>query len=746
MEERIQKLIEEMSLEEKASLCCGAKYWNTKGIERLGIPSISVADGPHGVRYVEKLQERTSRPATCFPTASALAASWDPELIAKVGKALAEECKHFGVDILLGPGINLKRTPLCGRNFEYFSEDPYLTTELAVSYIKAIQEEGVGTSLKHFACNNQENKRFYIDAQVEERTLRELYLTTFEKVVKRAQPWTVMCAYNKVNGTFASENSYLLKELLKEEWGFEGLVVSDWGAVHDRVKGLKAGLDLEMPGPSPVNNQKILEAIKDGLLTIEELNETVIRILKVVFKVEAKQTGFSVDFKGHHQLTREIAADSMVLLKNDGNILPLNRSNEEGVIAVIGRLAKGPVFEGGGSSRVNPTMVDIPLDEIEKLSGEREVLYTPGYPGDNSSSDEMIKEALDYAKKAAVAIIFAGLPSGTESEGYDRDSLSLPANQVKLIKEVSKIQPDTIVVLQNGSPVVMDEWVDDVPAIVEAYLAGQASGGAIADILFGVVNPSGKLAETFPRKLEDTPACINYPGDDGKVYYGEGIFTGYRYYDKKGIEPLFPFGHGLSYTTFEYSDLRIKGSRIKKGEDLNISLSIKNNGKIIGKEVIQVYAGKRETEVLRPPKELKGFKKIELRPGESKEVSFRIRTAELAYYDTAVRGWVTEPGYYDILIGSSSRDIRLQGEVFVEENRDYRRLTADNPPIEWLQDKKGRSIFKDVLSEEQFKYVNDTVVNRFVLDKPLFRLNHLSKGYIKEEQVKEILKEYDNIM
>ena len=509
----IQSIISQMTLEEKAALCTGASAWTTTPVERLGVPEMIVSDGPHGVRRVPDVHAMMmeSLPATCFPTASCLASTWDVELIHKMGEALAEECIALNVDVLLGPGANMKRSPLGGRNFEYFSEDPYLAGEMAANFINGVQSRGVGTSLKHYAANNQEFQRFSISAEIDERTLREIYLVAFEKAVKQAQPWTVMCSYNKLNGTFASEHYHLLTEILKNEWGFEGLVVSDWGAVRDRVAALKGGLDWEMPGPQERRVKAVVDAVNSGELDEAVLDESVRRILRIVFKAsETPKTG-KFDIDAHHELARKIASEGMVLLKNNG-ILPLKGQQH---IAVIGRSAETAHFQGGGSSHIHPTKVAMPYKELQARAEDSELTYAEGYPGDNSFNQGMIDQAVGLAQSADVAILYIALPSFKESEGYDRPDLDLTDQQIALIKAVSKVQKHTVVVLNNGAPVAMSAWIDDVDAVLESWMMGQAGGAAVADVLFGRVNPSGKLAETFPLKLSDTPAHINWPGGAG---------------------------------------------------------------------------------------------------------------------------------------------------------------------------------------------------------------------------------------
>ena len=692
MAKDIKSIISKMTLEEKAALCTGASNWSTTPIEHLGIPEMIVSDGPHGVRRVADVRSmgQKSLPATCFPTASCTASTWDVDLIKQMGIALAEECIALNVDVLLGPGVNMKRSPLNGRNFEYFSEDPFLAGELAANFINGIQSKGVGTSLKHYAANNQEFQRFSISAEIDERTLREIYLPAFEKAVKQAQPWTVMCSYNKVNGTFASEHHQLLTEILKEEWGFEGLVVSDWGAVRNRVSALKAGLDWEMPGPQDLRVKAVVEAVRSGDLSESTLDESVRRILRIVFKAKetAKGNG-TFDVDAHHELASKIATEGVVLLKNDG-LLPLKDHQH---IAVIGRSAETAHFQGGGSSHINPTRVAMPYKELQARAENAELTYAEGYPTDNSFQQGMIDDAVKLAQSADVALLYIALPTFKESEGYDRHDLDLTLQQIALIKAVSKAQPKTVVVLNNGAPVAMSEWIDDVSAVLEGWMMGQAGGAALADILFGRVNPSGKLAETFPLKLTDTPSHINWPGGAGKVHYGEGIFIGYRYYDAKEIPVLFPFGHGLSYTTFEYSNAKVSSNNFKDVDGLTISVDVKNTGKLAGKETVQVYVHDQKSDLIRPVKELKGFAKVELQPGETKTVSIHLDFRAFAYYHPEHRQWITENGDFDILIGASSADIRSRLTTTLQSTLDLPCiLDIESTLREWMADRRGRQV------------------------------------------------------
>ncbi len=694
----ITNVIKKMSLEEKAALCTGAGPWTTTPVERLGVPEMTVTDGPHGVRRVEDIQSfiTASLPATCFPTATCMASTWDVDLVHQVGAAIAEECIALQVGVVLGPGANMKRTPLCGRNFEYYSEDPYLAGEMAAGFIQGVQSKGVGTSLKHFAANNQEYQRSTISSEVDERALREVYLPAFEAAVKKAKPWTVMCSYNKINGTYAAENHWLLTEILRDEWGYEGFVVSDWGAVHDRVEALKAGLDLEMPGPRERRVKAVVDAVRSGKLDEKVLDEAVRRVLEIVFKAAATKKGGEFDIAGHHALARRVAAEGMVLLKNNG-ILPLKNRKR---LAVIGRSAQEAYYQGGGSSHINPIRLDNPFEELQKMAGDCTLSYAEGYRGDESFDQALIDEACNNARSADAALLYIALPATKESEGFDRPDLDLTTQQVALIKAVTAVQPDTVVVLNNGAPVVMSAWLDGTAAVLDAWMMGQAGGGAIADVLFGVVNPSGKLAETFPLRLEDTPACINYPGENGAVRYGEGIFIGYRYYDAKKVPTLFPFGYGLSYTTFDYHNLRVSSQTFRDVDGLTVSVDVTNTGKTTGKEVVQVYVHDQKSKLARPPKELKGFAKVELQPGETKTVSVSLDFRAFAYYHPAYKQWITEDGEFDILIGASASDIRSATTVSLQSTLELPSiLNRDSTLREWTQDPRGMSVLASLYQQ-----------------------------------------------
>ncbi|MFB0537758.1 MAG: glycoside hydrolase family 3 C-terminal domain-containing protein [Anaerolineae bacterium] len=694
----ISNLIEKMTLEEKAALCTGATPWTTTAVERLGVPEMTVADGPHGVRHAADVNNlvAASLPATCFPTASCTASTWDVDLLREMGQALAEECIALKVDVVLGPGTNMKRSPLGGRNFEYFSEDPYLAGQVAAAFIEGVQSKGVGTSLKHYAVNNQEFRRMTISAELDERTLREIYLSAFETAVKKAKPWTVMCAYNKVNGSYCSENHKLLTEILKEEWGFEGLVVSDWGAVHDRVTSLEAGLDLEMPGPKPRRTKAVVEAVRSGKLSESVLKEAVRRILEIVFKAAETPKGGNFDIDAHHALARRVAAEGMVLLKNDG-LLPLKNPQH---IAVVGRAAQTAHFQGGGSSHINPTRVDSPFKELQKLAGNAELTYAEGYLANGESNQALIEQAIKSARSADVALLYIALPESKESEGYDRPDIDLTPQQIALIKAVTAVQPKTVVILNNGAPVAMGDWIDGAAAVLEAWMMGQAGGGAIADVLYGRVNPSGKLAETFPLRLADTPAHLNFPGENGEVRYGEGLFIGYRYYDARQIPVQFPFGYGLSYTTFAYGNPKVSTTSFKDVDGVTVSVEVTNTGEVAGKEIVQVYVHDHKSGLVRSPKELKAFAKVALKPGETKTVSLHLDFRAFAYYHPAYRQWITEDGEFDLLIGASSADIRCTQTVTLQSTLELPSLLDRESTLrDWLEDRRGQHVFGPLLQQ-----------------------------------------------
>jgi beta-glucosidase len=757
---RANRLVAEMTLEEKALLLSGDGWWKTHALVRLRIPSISMTDGPHGLRKVEGGGLSTSVPATCFPTASALASSWDTALIREVGIALARESQASDVQILLGPGVNMKRSPLGGRNFEYFSEDPLLAGKMAAAYIQGVQSQGVGTSLKHFAANNQEFERMAASSNLDERTLHEIYLPAFEIAVREAHPWSVMAAYNPVNGVHAAENGILLREILRSRWGFRGFVVSDWGAVHDRVKGIEAGLNLEMPGSGDFNRNKIIDAVRNGNVAPGVLDEVVEELLAVILEAEeGRRTGATFDMTLHDALARKTAGESLVLLKNTEGLLPLDFAGLR-TIAIIGAFAKLPRYQGAGSSQVNPTRVSTAYDELLKLAnGGVEFLYSAGYTDEGATTDELLAQAVGQAKRSQVAIVFAGLPDSFESEGFDRTSLDLPAGHNRLIEAVSGAQANAVVVLMNGSAISMP-WVDQVKAIVEAWLGGQAGGGAIADVLTGKINPSGKLSETFPARLEDTPPYPDFPARDKQANYGEGIFIGYRYYDARKIAPLFPFGFGLSYTTFDYSDLRLNAASMRDAERLGVAVRVRNTGRVAGKEVVQLYIHEQRTQAVRPEKELKAFAKVALEPGEEKIVEFELSQRDFAYYDVSLRGWAVNGGKFDVLVGGSSNALGLKQTIEVTATeRPERRLTRDSLLKEFATHPKGKAFYGELVEafglgnpaeqpkedsnltpeEATTKRKSDMAVKAFLDDMPVYKVCAFSEGRFAEKRLEEIL-------
>ncbi len=613
-----------------------------------------VSDGPHGLRKQDVDNEmagaQDSITSVCFPAACATACSFDRELMEELGSTLGKECRAEGVAVILGPAVNIKRSPLCGRNFEYISEDPYLAGELASAYINGVQKEKVGTSIKHFAANNQEYCRLTNSSEVDERTLREIYFPAFETAVKKADPWTFMCSYNRINGVHSSENPWLLNTVLRDEWGYKGLVMSDWGAVNDRVKGLPAGLDLEMPGANRANNARLTEAVKNGTIPMDALDEAVRRVLTLAQKgIEGGRIGV-FDRAADHEKAVQIAEECMVLLKNDGQ-LPL-AENEK--VLFVGGFAKEPRFQGGGSSHIYSYLVENAFDTAAAFA---KVTYAKGFTATEDVYDEeLAKEAVEAAKAAEKVVVFAGLPECIESEGFDRRDMKLPACQNRLIAELLAVNPNITVVLHNGSPVELP-WTEEVPAIFEAYLAGEGSGRAVVNLLYGKANPSAKLAETFPMKLSDNPAYVNFPGTREKVEYREGIFVGYRYYDTKEQTVRFPFGHGLSYTTYTYSNLRVSSDTMKSGGQLNVQIDVTNTGAYAGKEIVQLYVKDNTGSAIRPAKELKGFARVALASGETKTVDFTLDERAFAWYNTATGSWYAANGDYTILVGRSSREM-----------------------------------------------------------------------------------------
>ncbi len=752
MKTRIESLLTQLTLEEKAALCSGQNNWSSQPIERLNIPSIYMTDGPHGLRREADDGFGNSLPATCFPTAACLASSWNTDLLTRVGEAIGKECQTQGVQILLGPGANIKRSPLNGRNFEYFSEDPIVSGEMAAALISGIQSQGVGTSLKHYVANNQEFERMSINAQVDERALREIYLAGFEIAVKKAQPYTLMCAYNKINGVFGSENTYLLHDILKKEWQYKGIVMSDWDAVHDRVAGIKAGLHLEMPGNEGVNDRKIIEAVRNGNLDESRLDEVLTEWLNIILTLQdAKQENATFNTKEHHQLAQEAASEGIVLLKNEANLLPLD-TQKTASIAVIGQFSQQPRFQGSGSSRVIPTDVDNLFDSLSAQLPNGNLTYAAGYDKAHKVDDQLISEAVKTAQNSELAIICVGLPESFETEGIDRKHIKLPESHRTLVEQILKVQPNTIVILTNGSPVEMP-WLNEASTVVEGWLFGQGGGAAMANILTGKINPSGKLTETFPIRLEDSPSFLHFPGTAKEVKYSEGIFVGYRYFEKKKIKPLFPFGHGLSYTTFEYSNLMVSNSKIADNGLLIVQFSITNTGKTTGKESAQLYIQDVESSIIRPEKELKHFAKIALAPNETKEIKFELNRRDFAFYDPISKSWKVEKGNFNLLIGASSTDIRLQKTIHIH--------TVHNqlPPLdqystikEFLAHPVGQPlvqpIYEDLLAFATRSVPDDQPekqqeIKQFFVyifnDMPFYKIEAVSNGRISEAQLQEIL-------
>ena len=690
------EILNAMTLEEKAAFCSGRDFWKTKAIERLGIPSVMMCDGPHGLRKQEgegdHLGINESIQTVCYPTASALASSFDRDVMKRLGEALGKECQAEHVAMLLGPGLNIKRSPLCGRNFEYFSEDPYLAGQMGAAYVKALQNEGVAACAKHFACNNQETRRMSGSSELDERTLHETYLPAFEAVVKEGGTRSIMCAYNAINGTYCAENRMLLNDILRGMWGYKGFVVTDWGAVKDRARGIQAGLDLEMPGGPNATGEEIVKAVKEGTLSEADLDQAVLRLLAFVSEsVENQKENAVIDRDACRRLARELAGECAVLMKNNG-ILPLK---EDQKAAFIGEFAQRPRYQGAGSSHIN---VPHPVSACEAAEG-KDVVFARGYDAHSEESDAgMLREAVEAAKNADVAVVFAGLPDAFESEGGDRKHMRLPANQNELIAAVAAVNPHTGVVLHGGAPVELP-WLENVEALLCMYLGGDQTGAAAADLLYGKVNPSGHLAETWPVRLQDNPSYLNFPGEDGVVTYAEGIFAGYRYYDKKELRVNFPFGHGLSYTQFEYSDLTVSSDRIRDTEPLTVSVRVKNTGGVPGKTAVQLYVGDAESTVRRPVRELKAFEKILLNPGEEKTVSFVLDKRAFAYWEPKIHDWFVESGDFRVEIGDSSRDIRQSAAVNVEGTVQIPFTIDKNTPIaKLMKHPKGAAFIQQMMA------------------------------------------------
>lgn len=705
--EEIQNLILQMTLEEKAGMCSGADFWHLKGVERLGIPSVMVTDGPHGLRKQaeggDHLGINGSEKAVCFPAGCATAASFDRELIKRQGETIGHECQAMNVSTILGPAMNIKRSPLCGRNFEYYSEDPYVSSELAAALIEGVQSRNVGTSAKHFLANNQEKRRMTNSSDVDERTLREIYLASFEGAVKKAKPWTVMSSYNCINGEFVGDSYEYLTKILRDEWGFDGYVVSDWGAVNDRVKALKAGLDLEMPHGSDENDEMIVKAVKSGDLDEKILDLTCERILDIIFRYTQNRDETAVfDYEKDHETAAEVESECMVLLKNENNILPLDASKK---IAFIGKYAKTPRYQGGGSSHINSWKVESALDAAKSIPQLANVTFAEGY---QDEKDEVVKELQDEAVKTAadadIAVLFIGLPDNFESEGYDRKHMNLPNCQNELVQKVLEVQKNVVIVLHNGSPVIMP-WKDSVSGILEAYLGGEAVGRATAEVLAGIKNPCGRLAETFPLRLEDTPCYLTYGKGFDNAEYQEGVFVGYRYYTSRKMETAFPFGYGLSYTTFEYSDIQLDKKEMSDKDTVEVNVKVKNTGNRAGKTVVQLYVEAPETEVVRPVRELRGFEKIFLEAGEEKTVTFTLDERAFAYWNTLSHDWYAEEGIYKVMIGENADQMCAGEEITVHPTKELPKTYSLNTCLgELMRDPKAQAVmgpFMQGMSQNQ---------------------------------------------
>ncbi|MFC6879118.1 glycoside hydrolase family 3 C-terminal domain-containing protein [Actinomadura yumaensis] len=697
-----------LSLEERASLTSGAGTWTTAAVPGT-VRSLTFADGPHGLRRPvegqgDALGLNDSVPATCFPPAVALGSSWDPALARRVGAALAREASALGADVVLGPGINIKRSPLGGRNFEYLSEDPHLTGVMGAAVVRGIQSLGIGASVKHFAVNNQETDRMRVSADVDERTLREIYLRAFEHVVREARPYTVMCSYNRLNGVYVSEDRGLLTDVLRGEWGFDGLVVSDWGAVNDRAAALAAGLDLEMPPTG--TDAEIVDAVRGGRLDEAAVTRAADRLLGLARRVERAERHDGWDVRAHHDLAREAAAASAVLLKNDGGVLPLDPGAAQRV-AVIGELARTPRYQGGGSSHVVPTRLDTAWDALRGAVGEATALtFAPGYRlggapaaedgGAAPAGAELLAEAVEAARGADVALVFLGLPDHAESEGFDRTTLDLPRDQIDLVRAVARVCPKVVAVLANGGVVTVSEWRDSAAAILEGWLLGQAGGSAVADLLLGARSPSGRLAETIPHRLADVPSYLHFPGADGHVPYGEGVYVGYRHHDTLGTDVAYPFGHGLTYTRFEYSDLSVR----ETGHDAwRVEATVANAGDRAGQEVVQLYVAFDEEHPTRPRHELRGFAKVALEPGASTRVSFTLDGRGLARWSVSRHGWRVAAGPFAVEVGASSRDVRLRAELTARGDGAAEPLGRMSTLGEWLDHPVGGPLLRRRLRE-----------------------------------------------
>ena len=751
VKDRVEDLLKRMTLEEKASLCSGLDFWHTKGVERLGIPSEMVSDGPHGLRKqddkADHLGINDSIQAVCFPAGCATASSFNRELVTKLGETLGEECQAENVSTILGPAMNIKRSPLCGRNFEYYSEDPLVSTEMAGALVHGVQSKHIGTSPKHFMANNQEYHRLTSSSEMDERTMREIYLASFEGMVKKEKPWTIMNAYNKLNGTYLCENKEMLTDVLRREWGFDGYVMTDWGAMNDRVEALKAGCNLEMPSCEGATDVEIVAAVQDGTLDESVLDKSCEEYLNVIFKYEENRDKNAVfQHEKDHETAREIEEECIVLLKNEDALLPLSADKK---VAFIGKYAEEPRYQGGGSSHINSFKTESAMDAVEFLATVKKenITFAKGFDDVEDKVDEALAaKAVEAAANADVAVIFAGLPDSFESEGYDRKHLGMPNCQNALIEAVAEAQPNTIVVLHNGAPIEMP-WLGKVKAVLEAYLGGQAVGGAVVNVLYGNANPSGRLAETFPLRIQDTPCYLNYGGEHDKSVYSEGVFVGYRYYTSKEMEVLFPFGYGLSYTTFSYGNLTVDKKEFKESEKLLVSVDVTNTGACTGKEVVQLYVAPKGGTIIRPVRELKAFEKTELAPGETKTVTFELDSRAYAYWNTEIHDWHVETGAYEIQICRNAQEVLLSEEVQVESETVLPKVYTLNSTMgEIMADPKGKAILEQAMgemegmdgesTEEQMQddsgVINDEMMAAMMEAMPLRQMLSFVPGVTKE--------------
>ncbi len=756
----IPDLLSKLTLEEKAALCTGQTNWHTAAVERLGIPSMMMTDGPHGLRKQKgshgELGILESEPATCFPSAAGLGSTWDRELLGKVGEALGVETAAHSVGVLLGPGINLKRTPLCGRNFEYFSEDPYLTGQMAAPLITGVQSKGVGTSVKHYAANNQETDRMTISVEVDERTLREVYLRPFEHVVRETQPWTIMCSYNQINGTFAAENHWLLTEVLRDDWGFDGLVVSDWGAVNDRPTAIAAGLDLEMPSSNGNGPRLVVDAVNNGTLSMQELDLAVTRVLEMVARATA--TPVPADYDAHHALARVAAAQAAVLLKNEGDVLPLAEGSFADDAVVIGELARTPRYQGSGSSQVNPTKL---VSLLQALADRGiDAAFAPGYhlaeagdaPGQELSEDELRSQAVELARGKTV-VLSLGLPATEESEGFDRAHMDLPAAQIDLLSAVSEVAQAVIVLLSNGATVVMNDWAGKADAIVELWLGGQAGGEGAADLLLGDIAPSGRLSESIPVKLSDLPAQLNFPGESNVVRYGEGPFIGYRGLDAMDAAVTYPFGHGLTYTTFAYENLLVEATPVTAdtpmdAEVVRVSLTVRNTGSREGVAVPQIYIGRPDSELRRAPRELAGFERITLAPGASAKVEFSINRREISHWAIDRSEWAVEPGALRVYAGASSRDLPLQADVTIDAPALPITLRRETAIGHWFRHPAAAAELIEILDSDSDLLNpegNDPMTAGLLQGIPIYKLPSMGLAHrLSLEKIDELVEKYSD--